>query len=74
MLLCHWNKCNYYCTMSFNELMFKNRDGFHYKFPQNSCDRCFKYPCLPNMDKLKSNFAKFGCKYFEDTNIFKWKK
>jgi hypothetical protein len=25
------------------------------------------------MDKLKSDFAKFGCKKFDDVNIFKWK-
>lgn len=32
------------------------------------------YPCLPHMDKLKSDFAKFGCKNFDDANIFTWKK
>jgi hypothetical protein len=60
--------------MSSSELIFKDKDNFHYKFPQNSCKRCLNYPCLPNMDKLKSDFAKFGCKKFDDANIFKWKK
>jgi hypothetical protein len=26
------------------------------------------------MDKLKSDFAKFGCRKFDDMNVFKWKK
>ena len=60
--------------MSSYELIFKDKDNFHYKFPQNSCKRCLNYPCLPNMDKLKSDFAKFGCKKFDDANIFQWKK
>lgn len=32
------------------------------------------YPCLPKMDLLKSDFAKFGCRNFDDANIFAWKK
>lgn len=56
--------------MPISEIAFKDKDNFHYKFPQNSCQRCLKYPCLPNMDKLKSDFAKFGCKKFDDANVF----
>ena len=55
-------------------MIFKDRDNFHYKFPQNSCKRCLNYPCIPNMEKLKSDFAKFGCKKFDDVNVFEWKK
>lgn len=53
-----------------SEVIFKDRDNFHYKFPQNSCKRCLNYPCLPHMEKLKSDFAKFGCKNFDDSNVF----
>ena len=53
-----------------SELIYKDKDGFHYKFPQNSCKRCLNYPCIPNMELLKSDFAKFGCKNYLDSNIF----
>lgn len=60
--------------MSNSELIFKDRNNFHYKFPQNSCKRCLNYPCVPRMDKLKSDFAKFGCKSYLDGNIFESSK
>jgi hypothetical protein len=56
--------------MPSTELIFKDKDGFHYKFPERSCKRCLKYPCVTNMDNLKGNFAAYGCKMFEDENIF----
>ncbi len=56
--------------MPINEIMFKDKDGFHYKHPERNCKNCKKYPCLNNMDKLYSNFAAYGCKMFEDINIF----
>lgn len=51
-------------------MIFKDKDNYHYKFPQRSCSRCLNYPCVPSMDKLKSDFAKFGCKNFADVNVF----
>lgn len=60
--------------MPIAEVMFKDKDGFHYKYPERSCDRCLKYPCLEKMEILKSNFAKFGCRGWEDVNTFNmWK-
>jgi hypothetical protein len=56
--------------MSSSEMIFKDKDNFHYRFPQNSCKRCLNYPCLEEMNKLKSDFAKFGCRNFNDSNIF----
>lgn len=53
----------------FNDQL-KDRDGFSYKHPERSCKRCLKYPCLENMDVLKSDFAKYGCKNFDDSNVF----
>lgn len=71
---CNWSmySCNSFMFMS--KMIFKDRNNFYYKFPQRSCQRCLNYPCLPNMDKLKSDFAKIGCKNFNDSNIFTWKK
>ena len=51
--------------------MFKDKDGFHYKYPERSCKRCMKYPCLEKMEILQCNFAAYGCKMFEDINVFK---
>lgn len=57
------------------EVMFKDRDGFHYKHPERSCDRCKNYPCLPNMNKLLGNYAKYGCRNWQDINDFVlWKR
>lgn len=57
------------------EMSIKDKDGFHYKYPDRNCVlRCMKYPCIPNMDKLTCNFAAYGCKYYEDVNTFEvWK-
>lgn len=52
------------------EIKFKDEDGFHYKHPERSCKRCLKYPCIDNMQILKSNFASYGCKHYEDVNNF----
>lgn len=56
--------------MSVSELMFKDKDGFHYKFPERSCKRCLNYPCVEKMETLQGNFAAYGCKKFEDSNTF----
>lgn len=56
--------------MPVSEIMFKDKDGFHYKHPERSCKRCMKYPCLKDMDKLKSDFARYGCLNYEDINTF----
>jgi hypothetical protein len=50
--------------------MFKDKDGFHYKYPERSCKRCLNYPCLENMNVLKCDFAAYGCKMYEDINVF----
>lgn len=57
-------------NMSFGAVMYKDPDGFHYKHPERSCTKCRKYPCLPKMDALKSNFAAYGCTMFDDVDVF----
>lgn len=56
--------------MSSDKVIFKDKDGFRYKYPERSCKKCMKYPCILNMDKLKSDFAKYGCKDWVDSNVF----
>jgi hypothetical protein len=56
--------------MPIDELMYRDRDGVTYKHPERSCKRCLKYPCLPNMDSLYCDFAKYGCKHWSDLNTF----
>jgi hypothetical protein len=56
--------------MPIGKVIFKDKNGVHYKFPERSCKRCLKYPCLEKMDLLKSNFAAYGCKMFENSNVF----
>lgn len=56
--------------MPVDKLMYKDKDGFRYKFPERSCKKCQCYPCLENMHILFSNFAAFGCRNFKDVNTF----
>lgn len=56
--------------MSASKVMFKDRDGFFYRHPERSCNRCINYPCIPNMNKLLCNFAKYGCRLYSDVNTF----
>lgn len=54
--------------------IFKDKDGFTYQHPERSCNRCLNYPCIDNMDKLLSDFAKYGCIHFDDVNTFRGSK
>ena len=60
--------------MPVSEVKFKDKDGFTYKHPNQSCKRCLKYPCISKMENLKGDFAKYGCKNYQDVNTFDtWK-
>lgn len=52
---------------------FKDEDGFAYKHPERSCSRCLEFPCIPEMEKLKGDFAKYGCLHYRDINVFECK-
>ena len=56
--------------MPVGKVNYKDPNGLTYKHPERSCKRCLKYPCIANMDKLYSDFDKYGCKYFDDMNVF----
>lgn len=32
--------------------------------PEHTCKECLKYPCFSGIENTKSDFAKYGCKYF----------
>lgn len=49
--------------------IFKDEDGFTYRYPERSCKSCLKYPCIPDMDTLLSDFAKYGCFDYYDFNM-----
>lgn len=56
--------------MPIAKVEYKDREGLVYKHPERSCDRCLKYPCIDNMNVLRCNFAKYGCKNWSDSNFF----
>lgn len=56
--------------MPIYEVTFKDPNGFRYKHPERCCTKCSQYPCVINMDVLKGNFAKYGCKSYKDSNVF----
>lgn len=49
---------------------FKDKDGLTYRHPERSCKKCLNYPCIEHMDKLCSDFAKYGCRNWSDSDIF----
>lgn len=52
------------------DVMFKDEDGFSYKHPERNCNKCLNFPCISGMDKLRGNFAAYGCVNFSDENTF----
>lgn len=44
----------------------KDEYGVKLKFPDRSCSLCKKYPCFSEIKKCSSNFAAYGCTYYEE--------
>jgi hypothetical protein len=44
----------------------KDKDGIKLKYPGRSCKNCKKYPCFTGIEKCVSNFASYGCLYYND--------
>lgn len=44
----------------------KDRFGVKMKYPNRTCKNCKKYPCFNDMDKCKSDFAKYGCTNYSE--------
>ena len=55
-----------------SKITYSDGEGYIYRFPERSCKRCVKYPCLENMENYKSDFAKYGCIYYQDDKYFEW--
>lgn len=53
-----------------NKIKFYDENGIPYKHPERNCKKCLNYPCINNMDILKSNFAAYGCKNYSNCNTF----
>lgn len=53
-----------------SKITYSDGEGYIYRFPERSCKRCVKYPCLENMENYKSDFAKYGCIYYQDDKYF----
>lgn len=60
----------YLVNMPAENNIFKDKNGFTYTHPERRCKDCTKYPCIRNMDRLLSDFAKYGCVKYESANIF----
>lgn len=41
-------------------------EGLKYKHPERSCDKCNRYPCFRGIAFLSCNFAKYGCRDWEN--------
>lgn len=44
----------------------KDKFGTKLQFPTRNCKECKRYPCFPEIKKCLSNFAAYGCIYYED--------
>ena len=49
-------------------MQIKDKDGVKIKYPERSCSQCIRYPCMENMDELKCDIAKYGCRDFKIRN------
>ena len=48
----------------------KDKFGVKLRFPDRTCKSCRKYPCFEGIKKCSSDFAKYGCKDWSDSNTF----
>lgn len=56
-------------SMAFTKINIeKDEYGVKLKFPNRTCKQCIRYPCFANIDKCASNFAAYGCIYYESKN------
>lgn len=49
-----------------NVIVLKDKYGVKLKYPNRKCEECKKYPCFDEISKCSSNFAAYGCFYYED--------
>lgn len=46
--------------------MVKDEYGTILKYPDRSCKDCKRYPCFPEINKCRSNFAAYGCLQYKE--------
>ena len=40
-----------------------------WKYPSRSCNKCILYPCFKGQENMKADYAKYGCKNFEEDKL-----
>ena len=40
-----------------------------WKYPSRSCNKCTLYPCFKGQENMKADYAKYGCKNFEEDKL-----
>ena len=40
-----------------------------WKYPSRSCNKCTLYPCFKGQENMKADYAKDGCKNFEEDKL-----
>lgn len=45
----------------------KDKYGVKLKYPTRNCNNCSKYPCFSGIEKCLSNFAAYGCTYYQES-------
>lgn len=46
----------------------KDSSGVKLKYPNRTCKKCKLYPCFDGIELCKSDFARVGCKLWQDDN------
>lgn len=44
--------------------IINDKYGVRLKYPNRQCKLCKKYPCFSGIEKCTSNFAAYGCIYY----------
>ena len=42
-----------------------------WKYPARSCNKCNLYPCFKGQENMKADYAKYGCKLYEEDELRK---
>lgn len=50
----------------FSSSFGKDKDGVKYQYPQRTCKDCIKYPCFRGQERMTCDYAKYGCRKYED--------
>ena len=51
----------------------KDQFGVKYRYPTRDCKSCKRYPCFEGIEKCLSNFAAYGCIYYKDPVVIRYR-